>query len=430
MFLFLACTAPGETGLPSVDDTVADSHAGTDSPVDTVDTSTTWQDPIINDGDLPLDTQGMELTDALMAGDIVILSGQQQQGKGGIWTYDPSTGDSHKLDLWTVQDVCWDGLRLWGVNRNSTLYNIALDGHRLELMNSWNIGGMDGGVHCDVDHLAYGRGSTGAYVHTKEDNWQLGEPQHIDEPTWGVLVDGDTLWTAGQDRLHRWSLPGLEHQGSLTLAGSCRQLDGTKARLVAACGEGGVFLIEDGVVTAQWTSHAAARHAVLWEGGVLVAAWTELVALDEDLNWVGSEDTRSATMAVTTDGSIVYAAEWSTPWAGSVPGHPSPEARVTPERVSPGFNATIHNDGSRSLVLDDGRVVEPGGRVTWTLAETTGTVTLGSNDPDEPQLAVTVGGNGVGDPAPDFVEVDTDGVTWELEKLRGEVVWLGLFQEG
>ena len=103
---------------------------------------------------------------------------------------------------------------------------------------------------------------------------------------------------------------------------------------------------------------------------------------------------------------------------------------MTPERVSPGFDATIHNDGNRALALEDGRVVEPGGRVSWTLPETTGTVTLGSNDPDEPQLAVTVGGNGVGDPAPDFVEVDTDGVTWELEKLRGEVVWLGLFQEG
>lgn len=426
MFLLLACTPPVDTAT-AVDSVVETTETG-----DTLDTAENgpWPDPINRVESLALNTQGMELTDALMAGDIVVLSGQQQQGKGGIWTWDPETGDNDKLDLWTVQDVCWDGQRIWGVNRNSTLYLMALDGEQLELMNSWSIGGLDGGVSCDSDHIAYGRGQRGAFVHTKEANWTLSGPTHLDVPTTGVLVDGDTLWTTGQDTLLRWSLPELELQDTLTLEGTCRQLDGTAERLVVACGAGGVFLVEEGGVTQHWKGHASARHAVLWDGGVLVAAWTELIALDSELGWIGSEHTRSATMAVTAHGDTVYAAEWSSPWTGTVPGGPSPEARVSPATVARGSNTQIFNDGTRRLTLSDGRVVLPGERVTWELPDQDGDQFLGSDDPDESNLSVTIGGNGLGDPAPDFIEQDTDGKTWELQALRGEVVWLGLFQDG
>jgi hypothetical protein len=98
--------------------------------------------------------------------------------------------------------------------------------------------------------------------------------------------------------------------------------------------------------------------------------------------------------------------------------------------VAKGSNTTIYNDGNRPLTLSDGRVVLPGERVTWELPEENGDQFLGSDDPDESNLSVTIGGNGIGDPAPDFIEQDTDGKTWELQALRGEVVWLGLFQDG
>ena len=99
---------------------------------------------------------------------------------------------------------------------------------------------------------------------------------------------------------------------------------------------------------------------------------------------------------------------------------------------------SVEPDNSFPPTTNNGSAIIPAGeavdvRVTYgptDLGPDNATLDIASNDPDEPQLAVTVGGNGVGDPAPDFVEVDTDGVTWELEKLRGEVVWLGLFQEG
>lgn len=295
---------------------------------------------------------------------------------------------------------------------------------------TWDIGGLDGGVACDPSWVVWGRGKRGLFV-AAQDQGELEEPRHVDRETVGVLVSGDSLFSVGGALLTEWSLPGLEMVRETELGGVCRQLSGEAAELLVACGGAGVYRVEQGEITGHWSGHVSARHVAPGpDGTVLVAGWTELVVLDGDMEWLGSQATRSATMAVATLDDRIVVAEWNSPWLGTVPGGPSPEGRVSPAVVGVGSPTAIVNEGNRDLILENGVVLAPGQRVTWTLPESPGVVTLGSNDPDEERLAVLVQASGVGQEAQNFIEQDTEGSTWELQALRGEVIWLGLFQDG
>ena len=184
-----------------------------------------------------------------------------------------------------------------------------------------------------------------------------------------------------------------------------------------------------------------------WQGQhVLASAWAELLLLDvrdpTQPQLQATEPAASAVMAALPDGDgRAFVADWNSPFVVTWEDIEAPELRLSPPGSLPGEIVQVHNDGRVPLLLDapsEGELsatrVEPGDKVQWLLPEHSqaSTLELPSNDPDDLGLLSLGSSYGVplGEPAPDFVEVDAEGQVWELSKLQGKVVWLGLFQEG
>ena len=432
MILFLACT-----GAPPPA-TTSESPPLDTGPAQAGD----YDDPIVHLGALPVDTMGMELTDAARVEDVLVLVGQQQGGHGGVWTVDVSDPDAPEqtgqADVHHVQYVCSTGTRAWGTDRGGSLVEIDLE--RLAL--AWYPVGATGDLACDDDRIVVAA-SPGAAVFDATGTTEL----DLLEGQWtGVALAGDVIYTAGPSGVARWRDGEQTH--AVEQGGWCRDLV-LGAALAASCGAEGVLLLDpdDLTVLGAWSGHASAR-STAWAGddGLWVAAWTEALFLDVSdpaaIELVGAESSPSAAMAVVTTEDRAWVADWNQPFAAQAVDVQAPEIRLLPDTSFPGQTVQIANDGRAPLVLEvpagvtvQDRVVEPGGRTIlqvpsdWAEAS----IEVTSDDPDEPLVAIEIGtqnGQLLGQPAPDIQELDLEGELWELADQRGEVVWLATYESG
>ncbi|MCB9746380.1 MAG: hypothetical protein H6740_27635 [Alphaproteobacteria bacterium] len=451
LLLLLACTPktespPGDDSAAQVDSAPGDSVVGQD-----------WLDPILRLDAVAVDNTGMELTDAVVAGDRLALLGQQQQAQGGVWLFDRSDPEApvflDRTTLWHVQSGCYDGELLWGVDRMSTLWSFDISGDKPEIRNSYPIGGADGAVDCAPGRLAWGRGTRGAGV-ARIEAGAIVEQWGLSEAAVGVALDGETLWTASTGWLRAWSLaegaPRLLSE--LALSGACRDIALAEGLLAVACGSEGAHLIsrdpDEPELLGTWSGAWSARAVALTGDTLLVAGWSDLLAIDVSdpsaPRFIGAEAANSSVMGLAAgEDGLVYVADWRTPFLARVQGGAAPDIRLSPAVPYPGELVAVYNDGPEPLTLSGvsagelrDRRLEPGGASSWQLPEDLAPDTLVeiySDDPDEPSAALRVASLGnlsVGSAAPEFYEFDLNGQLYSTEALRGEIVFLGLFSDG
>lgn len=179
---------------------------------------------------------------------------------------------------------------------------------------------------------------------------------------------------------------------------------------------------------------------------MLVAAWAELLLIDvgdpASPRLVASEPAQSSVMAVVGDGAgRAFVADWSAPFVVALDPAPAPEVRVSSRHAQPGAIVRLFNDGEEALWLGppsagmvDRVRVPPGEEARWLLPEDhEGGASIETDDPDEPSVELVpagLDGPVLGDAAPSFIERDLDGTIWDSSALAGNVVFLGLLQEG
>ncbi len=440
LLLALACTsssAPDDSPPENPPDTAIGEGPGD------------WEDPLSIARDLGVDDKGMELTDAVMAGEFLVLAGQQQQGKGGVWLFDHASdpldpGYIGTTTLRNVQQVCWDGEKIWGTDRSAFLYRFSIDSDGVREDRHWDLGPNDGGVSCDATYVAAARGSMGAYLWEKDGDG-IDEVAFFDEKVTEVLLAGEHLYLLAPDALIKVRTNTQEELGRLALQGYCRDLEADESGLVMACGSDGVMLVdaEEMSLSGSWRGNISARGVSLGPDGIVVAGWTDVVLLDRQGTFIGSEPTNSAAMDSTQDANgNIYIADWRTPFMLQLnsTAH-SPELVLVPDLARDGATIEIRNEGTAPLWINgvsegelESQRVAPGGYTFWHLPETLeGTPTIETDDPDEASVTLdlgTRGGLSVGDVAPQIQEFDTERQEWKLSDHAGKVVWVGLFEDG
>ncbi len=409
-----------------------------------------YDDPIVRGGDIPLDVSGPELTDAVTDGEILLLAGQEQSGQGGVWAFDLTDPDAPEpigqTNTWHIQRVCWSGERAFGMTRDGDLMAVAVNEDGVNLQRTWAMADWGAGVDCDGARVAWGMGSAGGAIAADTD--ELSGRIDFDGEVTDVLLDADTLFVLASDGLRRATISesGLTFEASVALSGSCRDLALGEDWLAVACGAAGVAILdpESLELLGSWSGYASARAVAVTGERVAVAAWTDLLILDVSdptQPWLrASEPASSAVMAVVA-AERLYVADWRTPFIATLGDALAPEVRSESSTAAAGQILGLANDGPEPLWLGTPAAgelsdpwIEPGGRVTWQLPEdASGSVEIATDDPDEATFSVPLanpGGLQVGDAAPNFIEQDTDGLTWELASLRGEVVFLATFEDG
>lgn len=401
---------------------------------------------------LPIDSNSPHLTDGVRADETLVLVGSDVAQAGSIWSFSMADLEQPQLlghdGSTQLMGVCWSGdhgyaTELYGGPRPFTL---EADGPRLG--ESVPPGGGGGRIDCDERWVAWGLGSEGGAIAPADGSPT--DPLRLDGDVRDVLLEGDRLWTLGYDGLSAYDLssgiPVL--LDSLALDGTCTDLAAHAEMLVAGCGSAGVVFIERGDGTAselgRWEGHLSPRTVAVVGGHVVVSAWDEWVVLDVSVPstpvLVAAEAAPTAASAAVAWGDAdLVLVDWKRPQLATLQSALAPEARLDQGYVRPGDVLRVSNDGPETLCLGTPSVgsidrdsVPPGDVALWSLPDdlAEGSVAeLPCNDADEGTLTVEVGslqGLAVGDPAPDFVEVDLDGVTWALEALRGQVVFLGL----
>lgn len=450
MLLLLACAAPvdDEEGLPASAEPVEDSAtpAG-DSGVDAPQPGT-WGDPILAGATLDLDVARPELTDAMIAGDQLVFVGQEQGRDGGMWSFSLADPDApvllgHTTDRTHIQRACWDGSQAWGMTREGQLLTLSLGATGPVVLREGAVGTVGTGLDCSADVVAWGEGASGGGWAAREGTW-IGAERALTGDVQDVLIEGSRMWLLARDRLTAYDIQGeaLTELGHVELDGTCLDLSPGADWLAVACGSGGVALVDraDGQPSrlGAWTGPAAARAVSVQGDSVWVAGWTDLLLLDASdpagPRLVGVEAAPASAMSVVAGaGERAYVADWNRPFVVTRTGASAPEVRLSTGWVSAGGAATVHNDGTEALWLD-GLSLAPGASWTWEIPDdATGLLSLPTDDPDEATISVEVGGPGgllVGQDAPNFSEPDLRGELWELAKLHGEVVFLGLFTDG
>jgi peroxiredoxin len=408
-----------------------------------------WTDPLQLVSMVDVNTAGMELTDALVVGDTLVLAGQHQRGQGALWTFDISEDPTAPvfqghLNARNVQSICWDGTYLWGVDRESTLMRFDLTETGPKENRSRGIGGNDGGIGCSADYVGYGRGINGATVFSNDGSDRT--VRTFDHQVTDLAFRGDTVFVLSPSELQAWDLVTKESLGSVELSGHCRDVELDDDGLVVACGSTGVVLIDPDslAITGGWQGTISVRGVALGPDRIVASGWTDVVALDRQATWQGSEPGKSAALeaAVGPEG-LIYVADWNLPFILEAVEGPSPEVRLSPNFAQAGAVILVHNDGDAPLWVDrasdgtlSGQSVPPGGLIQWTLPEDLAgdaEPVLFTDDPDEPEPRLESGQRGglrIGAPAPAFSEFDTLDQLWTLEDLAGQVVWLGLFEDG
>ena len=437
LLLALACNKPVQTLDTEPQDTA------------TVEGPGEWVDPLSRGLTLGVDDKGMELTDAVMAGDYLVLSGQQQQGKGGVWLFDHASDPLDPAYIGTtqlrhVQQVCWDGEKIWGTDRTTFLYRFSIGPEGVSEDKHWDLGPNDGGVSCDATYVAAARGSMGAYLWEKRGG-DIEEIAYFDEKVTEVLLAGEHLYLLAPDALIKVHRETQEELGRLQLQGYCRDLEADQTGLVMACGSDGVMFVdaEEMSLSANWRGNISARAVSLGPQGVVVAGWTDVVLLDRQGTFIGSEPTNSAAMDSTQDADgNIYIADWRTPFMLQVDStSPSPELVLVPDLARAGATIEIRNEGTAPMWISsvsegelEAQRVAPGGYTFWRLPDPLlGTPTIETDDPDEASVSLDLGVRGglsVGDTAPQIQEFDTDRQEWTLSDHAGKVVWVGLFEDG
>lgn len=463
--MLLACTpdvqpagarAPVEDGGgegTAVDDTAdggADTGHGPAQPG-------SWADPIVRVADLDVVLQGVELTDAARLGDMLILAGQQQAGDGGMWKYDLSDPDAPVLTgksrVWHAQRVCIASETLaWGTDRGGRIVPYDLSGPDPLPGAGFSGGGWDYGISCTADRLTWAEGESGGIVAVLEGR-NVREPVRFDVEAIDVMLDGERLWVVSSGALVALDLSSgtPTETGRVALNGYCGDIAPVGALLAVACGSEGVHLVDpgDGVPTrvGTWRGHASARRvSAAGDGRLLVAAWAELLLLDTSEptapRLVASEPAESSVMSVVGDGAgRAFVADWNSPFVVSLDDTPAPEVRASMRHALPGAIVRLSNDGDEVLWLGppsaghvDRVQVPPGGEARWLLPDDHDTdARIATDDPDEPEVVLVQAGRDgpvVGDPAPAFIERDLSGEVWDSSALTGQVVFLGMFQEG
>lgn len=447
LFLLLACRPDPLAVLPPDSASPADT-ADSAAPTGPVD----YADPIVRGLTLSLEVSGPELTDAAFTGTHLLLAGQEQTRDGGLWSFDLTDPDAPSLlgrtTTWHIQRLCFDGTDPWGITRGGELMRLSIAADTPTITGTWGVGSEGAGVDCAPGRLAWAVGSGGAAVA----DIGSGGPEAIrtiSGEVRDVLLEGDRLWALGYERLTAWDIgtDGLSEIGSVALSGTCLDLAAGADWLAVACGSGGVSLVdrEHLSVLGVWSGHASVRAVDVAGDQVLAAAWTDLLSIDAadpTAPWLrGSEPAGSAVMAVAAgEDGRAYVADWSQPFVVTLSPADAPEVRASPPRAVAGGSVRLTNDGPQPLWLGTPSAgtlsapgpLAPGESATWDIPQEAADLTLPTDDPDEQTFSLPLqsGKLQVGQPAPDFIESDLEGTVWELAALRGEVVFLGLFQDG
>ena len=267
VLLTLACDGGGEPRppierSPAVSDPTGDSGdqgSGSDTGDGTDPVGPgSWDDPILRVGSLDVVLTGVELTDAALLGNTLILAGQQQAGDGGMWKYDLSDRDAPVLTgksrVWHAQRVCISSETLaWGTDRGGRVVPYDLSGPDPLPGAGISGGGWDHGLDCTETRIAWGEGADGGVIGSL-DGRQLRDPVRFDVEAIDVsrrasgVVSSDAL--GGRSDRHA----GRDVDRTSATAGTSL-VGGT---LAVARGAGGVHLIDPG-------SERRSR-LVLWRG--------------------------------------------------------------------------------------------------------------------------------------------------------------------
>ncbi len=452
LLLLLACRPD-----PPPPDPTADS--GTATPAETADTASStggpgvWPDPLVRGTELTLDTPKSELVDVVWSERTLLAVRQEQGGDGGLWAFDASDPSAPVLvdrtSLGHLQRVCWDGTWAWATSRTGRVFRIRVGGGEVTVEEQWSRGDWTEGIACDGARVAWGLGSAGGEVAILDAAGDLETVVPLDTEVRDALWLDGQLWTTSYSTLTRWVLDedSATAEATLDLTGACLDLSTNGERIAVACGTEGLHLVDPTGPTllGSWEGHLSVRAADLEGTIAAVAGWSEAALIDVSdpgaTRLVAAETASHAAMAVALEDAYLAVADWKQGWIAERLGGDSPEVRALEAWATPGDQVLVSNDGTAPLWLGtpdagelDAASLAPGETTHWSIPEDVAdSVSVATDDPDEPTLTVPVGGVdglSVGDTAPLFLEPDLHGQAWELEALRGEVVFLGLLNKG
>ncbi len=297
---------------------------------------------------------------------------------------------------------------------------------------------------------------------------------------YGLAVhDGHLIVADGAAGLKVVDLSTLEVVGAVAFAGTARsvEIDAATTTAWVAAGDAGLVGVDlldptSPTVVGVADTPGLSLQVSLGADHAYVADWNDVRVFDvsepgapalaatETLSTVASFP---RVLGVGARDDLAFIGEWTGMYVSRLhPGVEAPEIRVDPGdldfgRVDPGAGGssrdlTVSNDGPVELVVCRVEVdetspfaVEPGSlalgpgesatlTVTFTPEDSEpahATLTLVSDDPDQPGVPIALGGNesglDVGDPAPEVVIDLTDGGQWNLSDHTDSVVVLAYF---
>ena len=299
---------------------------------------------------------------------------------------------------------------------------------------------------------------------------------------WSVAVDGDALYVAdGSAGLAIADVSDPAQAtivGRLPIAGPAQYVEIDRERDIAyvAAGALGVVVVDVSdpaapVELAVADTPGSALGVALAGGHAFVADWNDARVYDmsdpaspalvatEHIN-VGGSFPR--VLAVGARDDVAFLGEWTGLYSYRLlPDRPAADIRAHDSRFDAGVltpndaygaGLLVSNDGARTLNIHHVELtgpelfpiseapisIAPGetrsievGMVAAGTSVVSGTVTLHSDDPDEPSVNIEMRANtpgiGVGAPAPDVVLDLVEGGSWDLRDHQGEVVVLAYF---
>ncbi len=295
------------------------------------------------------------------------------------------------------------------------------------------------------------------------------------ENAWATLVSDSLLFiadgAAGIKVVDLNYLPNPRIIASLKTSGAAKDLSLSGTSLFVAVGAAGVDMIDVSypakpILVDNYNTSGYASRVSSNELRVAVSDWDDVEILDftsNKLELVGHKNTGGRVMALAMRDDIIYSAEWENLSVFQFQSSPAPDADFSAKKIefpridhtaSDTLGITLWNNGSSTLDIssfssDNADFIISMGDNSIASGDSTqvqiiyqpwgpasswvGTLTIESNDPDEPVVGIRLSGNQpygpmVGDPAPQF-ELEALNRVGNLgtEDFLGEPVLIAFF---
>jgi peroxiredoxin len=339
-----------------------------------------------------------------------------------------------------VRGLASDGATIWAALGADGLHAVAVDGGEAARFGDVAVAR---GVALAGTRLVVAAGDDGVAV--LDDAGAIAAAIATPTAVHGVVAEGDRV--VALRGAQGWDLLDVAGEPSIVASMTTGGLP-----LQAAFADGEVLVVEGYAVTRYTLDGELVGVEQRADVGELEGTWLRGIAADGD-GWIVVDDTAAIPLRVRElEGAPNIAVDVPSIGVWAEPGETNESAYLVRNigtkalligrvEADGDFTAKLQTDALEEHDdCDDHWIVEPGATVLVDLAfeggeePSEGTLTILSNDPDEPRLEIPIDGNRErmreGDVAVDFTALGLDGELFRLSDHAGKVVFLKMFNYG